>query len=200
MGTADRWADLAITTWSAGWNYGPGWEGQLLAPYGVSDDPDRTRYYRLLWDLGPEHRMTSSLTFANPAYPFGKCDLEMVDEVRFRPDLYGGTAGYYDRYRPRYPAGLMRRLVDEARVTGGGRLLDLACGTGQVALGLASYFEEVWAVDQEADMVRVGRSAAARIGAANIRWLNRPVEALTAPLESFELVRWATPFIACPGS
>ena len=53
MGTADRWADLAIATWSAGWNYGPGWEGQLLAAYGVSDDPARTRYYRLLWVLGP---------------------------------------------------------------------------------------------------------------------------------------------------
>ena len=53
MGTADRWADLAIATWSAGWNYGPGWEGQLLAAYGVSNDPARTRYYRLLWDLGP---------------------------------------------------------------------------------------------------------------------------------------------------
>ncbi len=53
MGTADRWADLAIATWSAGWNYGPGWEGQLLAAYGVSNDPARARYYRLLWDLGP---------------------------------------------------------------------------------------------------------------------------------------------------
>jgi kanamycin kinase len=53
VGTADRWADLAVATWSAGWNYGPGWEGQLLAAYGVSDDPVRTRYYRLLWDLGP---------------------------------------------------------------------------------------------------------------------------------------------------
>ena len=34
MGTADRWADLAVATWSAGWNYGPGWEGQLLAADG----------------------------------------------------------------------------------------------------------------------------------------------------------------------
>ena len=122
----------------------------------------------------------------------------MVDEVRFRPDLYAGTAGYYDRYRPRYPAGLMRRLVDEAGVSGGGRLLDLACGTGQVALGLSSYFEEVWAVDQEADMVRVGRSTAARMGAANIRWLNRSVEALTAPLESFELVTVGNAFHRLP--
>jgi aminoglycoside phosphotransferase len=53
LGVADRWADLAIATWSAGWNYGPGWERPLLDAYGVRPDPDRTRYYRLLWDLGP---------------------------------------------------------------------------------------------------------------------------------------------------
>ncbi len=53
MGVADRWADLAIATWSTQWNYGPGWSAPLLSAYGVSDDPVRTRYYRLLWDLGP---------------------------------------------------------------------------------------------------------------------------------------------------
>jgi aminoglycoside phosphotransferase len=53
LGVADRWADLAIATWSAGWNYGPGWERPLLDAYGVRPDPDRTRYYRLLWELGP---------------------------------------------------------------------------------------------------------------------------------------------------
>lgn len=52
LGTADRWADLAIATWSAGWNYGPGWERLLLDAYGVEPDAERTRYYRLLWDLG----------------------------------------------------------------------------------------------------------------------------------------------------
>ena len=51
LGLADRWADLAIATWSTNWNYGPGWETELLAAYGVPPDPDRTRYYRLLWDL-----------------------------------------------------------------------------------------------------------------------------------------------------
>ena len=53
LGVADRWADLAIATWSAEWNYGPGWERPLLDAYGIRPDPDRTRYYRLLWDLGP---------------------------------------------------------------------------------------------------------------------------------------------------
>ena len=51
MGIGDRWADLAIATWSTTWNYGHGWEDELLAAYGIQADPDRTRYYRLLWDL-----------------------------------------------------------------------------------------------------------------------------------------------------
>jgi kanamycin kinase len=51
LGIADRWADLAVATWSAEWNYGPGWDGLLLDAYGIRPDPERTRYYRLLWDL-----------------------------------------------------------------------------------------------------------------------------------------------------
>jgi aminoglycoside phosphotransferase len=53
LGIADRWADLAVATWSVEWNYGPGWEALLLDAYGVDADLARTRYYRLLWDLGP---------------------------------------------------------------------------------------------------------------------------------------------------
>jgi kanamycin kinase len=34
-------------------NYVPGWDKLLLQVYGVAPDADRTRYYRLLWDLGP---------------------------------------------------------------------------------------------------------------------------------------------------
>jgi len=29
LGIADRWADLAVATWSTQWNYGTGWEGYL---------------------------------------------------------------------------------------------------------------------------------------------------------------------------
>jgi kanamycin kinase len=53
LGLADRWADLAVATWSLEWNYGPGWESQLLDAYEIHPDPERTAYYRLLWDLGP---------------------------------------------------------------------------------------------------------------------------------------------------
>lgn len=53
LGVADRWSDLAIATWSLGWNYGPGWEPLLMRAYGVDADVRRTAYYRLLYDLGP---------------------------------------------------------------------------------------------------------------------------------------------------
>jgi kanamycin kinase len=51
LGVADPWADLAVATWSADWNYGPGWQDTLLAAYGIKPDPPRMAYYRLLWDL-----------------------------------------------------------------------------------------------------------------------------------------------------
>ncbi|MFJ5926844.1 aminoglycoside 3'-phosphotransferase [Kitasatospora sp. NPDC092948] len=51
LGVADRWADLAVASWSTVWNYGPGWERPLLEAYGVTPDDERLAYYRLLWDL-----------------------------------------------------------------------------------------------------------------------------------------------------
>jgi kanamycin kinase len=53
LGLADRWADLAVATWSTQWNHGPGWERALLDAYGIDPDPVRTAWYRLLWDAGP---------------------------------------------------------------------------------------------------------------------------------------------------
>jgi kanamycin kinase len=51
LGIGDRWADLAVATWSTVWNYGPGWEQLLLDAYGIAPDLLRIAYYRLLWDL-----------------------------------------------------------------------------------------------------------------------------------------------------
>jgi kanamycin kinase len=52
LGLADRWADLAVASWSLGWNYGTGYQAGFFEAYGVRPDPDRIAYYRLLWDLG----------------------------------------------------------------------------------------------------------------------------------------------------
>lgn len=50
VGVADRWADLAVASWSLEWNFGPGWEPTFFDAYGIEPDPERIDWYRRLWD------------------------------------------------------------------------------------------------------------------------------------------------------
>jgi SAM-dependent methyltransferase len=111
----------------------------------------------------------------------------VADEVRFDADLYWGAAEAYDQYRLPYPAAMTADLVRRAEVSGDGRLLDLACGTGQLAFPLRNWFAEVWAVDQEPDMVNAVRAKAAAQQARNLRPVLSSAETLDAPPGYFEL-------------
>ena len=104
------------------------------------------------------------------------------------PKLFAGTAESYARYRPPYPRELLDDLRHRAGVTGEGRLLDLACGPGRVTVPLATFFSEVWAVDQEPEMTEVGRMQANRQGLSNIHWLVGRAEEVEAAPGSFELI------------
>ena len=52
LGVADRWADLAIATYSIGWdfNFGQNYDELFFDTYGVQPDFERIRIYRELWD------------------------------------------------------------------------------------------------------------------------------------------------------
>jgi len=54
LGVADRWADLAVASMSLGWNYGPGWESEFFAAYGIEPDAERIAFYRAFWDAEDE--------------------------------------------------------------------------------------------------------------------------------------------------
>ncbi|HUC21390.1 MAG TPA: class I SAM-dependent methyltransferase [Streptosporangiaceae bacterium] len=115
--------------------------------------------------------------------------------VNFRPDLYRGTADYYDRFRRPYPADLIEDLAVRTGADGTGRLLDLACGTGLVCFPLRSRFAEIWAVDQEPDMISlVKRKAAALPGRPRFEFRTEAAENLTAPENSFDLVAMGNAF------
>jgi 2-polyprenyl-3-methyl-5-hydroxy-6-metoxy-1,4-benzoquinol methylase len=111
----------------------------------------------------------------------------MEPQLSFRTDLYRGTARYYDRFRPPYPEALLEDLCRRLPVTGRGRLLDLACGTGQIAFPLADRFAEVWAVDQEPESVAFAKAKAEAEGVSNIRWSAGAAETLDLD-GPFELV------------
>ncbi|MFE2432047.1 class I SAM-dependent methyltransferase [Streptomyces sp. NPDC059373] len=112
----------------------------------------------------------------------------MAGEVRFEPDLYRGTAGYYDQFRLPYPEAMIADLARRAAPSGRGRLLDLACGTGQLAFPLRGWFAEVWSVDAEPDMTEVVRAKAIALSAAHIRAVTASAEDLNAEPASFELI------------
>jgi SAM-dependent methyltransferase len=111
-----------------------------------------------------------------------------TDAPNLRPDAFAGTAEAYALYRPPYPKALLDDLLRAAGVPRDGRVLDLACGPGRIAFGLAGDVGQVLAVDLEPQMIEVGRREAARRGLANIEWRVGPAEDLDAPPAAFDLV------------
>jgi SAM-dependent methyltransferase len=111
-----------------------------------------------------------------------------------RPDAFAGVAEDYARYRLPYPAAMMAAILEEARIPrSGARAIDLACGTGRVALAIAPRFAEILAVDLEPEMLEAGRREAGRreagrLGADNIRWSLGRAEDVEAPEGAFDLV------------
>ena len=86
-----------------------------------------------------------------------RIDERIVPE--FSENAFVGTARYYSQYRPPYPRELWEDLRQRTGLTGKGRLLDIGCGPGRVALALSPYFDEVWAVDPELEMINEGRKS-----------------------------------------
>jgi tRNA/tmRNA/rRNA uracil-C5-methylase (TrmA/RlmC/RlmD family) len=92
----------------------------------------------------------------------------------------GGRGDSYLRVSPHWQPFDSRTINSyyQAGVSGSGRLLDLDCGPGRVALPLSSRFSEVLVVDREPDMVEVGQQEARRLGIDNVRWEVRRAEEL----------------------
>jgi SAM-dependent methyltransferase len=108
--------------------------------------------------------------------------------------IYEGTAWYYSRYRPKYPPSLVKVLREQFRLDGKGRLLDLGCGPGPVAIALAHLFEEVVAMDPDAAMRAEGERIARERGINNIEWRYGGSKDLSPALGQFRLVTMGNSF------
>lgn len=98
----------------------------------------------------------------------------------YEPDAYVGLARHYSVGRPPYSAELAEVLRRELRLDGRGRLLDVGCGPGVLAIELAPLFDEVLALDPAADMLHDGARRAAAAGVSNIRWIHGVAEDLAS--------------------
>ncbi|WP_030247524.1 MULTISPECIES: class I SAM-dependent methyltransferase [unclassified Streptomyces] len=109
--------------------------------------------------------------------------------------LFSGTAAYYQRGRLPYAPGLADALAEELRLDGRGRLIDVGCGPGTLALSLAHLFAEVVGVDPDSGMIaEAGRGAAGPGVGEKARWVRARAEALPAGLGTFAVATFGQSF------
>ncbi|MFJ4672927.1 class I SAM-dependent methyltransferase [Kitasatospora purpeofusca] len=83
----------------------------------------------------------------------------------------GEVAGYYAKYRRGYPPQAIDALQETFGLGTDDVVLDLGCGTGQLALPLADRVRSVVGMDPEPDMLRLAADAAAEQGIGNATWI-----------------------------
>lgn len=102
--------------------------------------------------------------------------------------VWSGRVATWDQHGSIALAGVTAGVLDAARVRPGAQVVDLGCGTGQISLPLALQGAKVLAVDVSSAMVRQLQSEARRRGAFSLDGLSLPIEELTLPPCSVDLV------------
>ncbi|HBW21513.1 MAG: class I SAM-dependent methyltransferase [Streptosporangiaceae bacterium] len=73
------------------------------------------------------------------------------------PGFRGEVADLYHRYRHGYPAAVLDAITGAFGLGPGDIVVDLGCGTGQLAVPMASRVRAVLGVDPEPDMLARAR-------------------------------------------
>ncbi len=81
--------------------------------------------------------------------------------------MFSGTATLYQRGRLPYAPGLTEVVADVLNLDGRGRLIDVRCGPGTLALSFEALFSEIVGLDPDPGMMaEATRQAAKREGTA----------------------------------
>ena len=116
------------------------------------------------------------------------------DTWQWDETLFAGTAPYYVRGRLPYAAGIADAIRDALALDGSGRLIDIGCGPGTIALRLAHLFAEVVGVDPDAGMLVEAEREAAEHHVANAGWVRLRAEELPGDLGTFRVATFSRSF------
>jgi ubiquinone/menaquinone biosynthesis C-methylase UbiE len=102
-------------------------------------------------------------------------------------DLFG-------RHIPALSSALRPRPLDELREWGGPplvrgkRVLDLGCGDGRLAIGVAPFSARVEGIDPDADAIADAKRNARKAGVRNVRFAAGAAQHLLYPDAAFDVV------------
>ena len=86
-------------------------------------------------------------------------------------NVFAGTSRFYTRYRPGYPKKVIQTILESFKLNDKSRVIDLGCGTGQIAIMLAPYIGEVIAIDPQEEMLQEGQKLDSVKRLSNITWV-----------------------------
>lgn len=91
--------------------------------------------------------------------------------------LFSGTYEYYAKYRPDIPEEVIDVIVEHLGIKPSDRVLDIGCGTGQVALAMEGRCKEVVSLDPDPEMLEWAKKAT-KDSKTKLIWLNYGAEDL----------------------
>jgi len=119
----------------------------------------------------------------------------MVVSWEWDDTLFSGAAPYYQRGRLPYAPGWIDTLAEALTLDGQGRLLDIGCGPGTLALSLADHFSETVGVDPDRGMIAEATQLAEDAGLTQkTRWIQARAEELPADLGMFTVASFGNSF------
>jgi SAM-dependent methyltransferase len=121
--------------------------------------------------------------------------MDVTADWEWDDTLFSGTAAYYQRGRLPYAPGLTKVLAEVLKLDGQGRLIDVGCGPGTLALKLAHLFSEIVGVDPDSGMIaEAGRRAAESGVTGKAQWVRARAEDLPAGLGRFSVATFGQSF------
>lgn len=87
------------------------------------------------------------------------------------PEFGGEVASCYSKYRRGYDESVIDWLADALALDSDSIVVDLGCGTGQLAIPISARVRAVVGIDPEPEMLVRAAAEAARRGRTNVSWM-----------------------------
>lgn len=114
-----------------------------------------------------------------------------TESKKFDAELYRGAHEYYAQYRPNIPKKVVDVIIKHFDAGPNDRILDIGCGTGQVALAMDGKCKEMVCMDPDPEMIKTAKKAT-KNSQIKLIWINSRAEDLKKFRQKIGIFKVAT--------